>query len=262
VTPDSFFDGGRFNTLTAAVQRAEKLVQDGADLLEIGGESSRPGAKPISAQLEIERVLPTIIAIRKNSSIPISIDTTKSEVARAALDAGADMINDISAMTMDPKMPDLILEKKCAVCLMHMQGNPQTMQQHPRYNDVVMEVMEFLRRRAAFAVQAGTPAGCIIVDPGIGFGKQITQNLQLIRSIPKLKTLGYPVLMGVSRKSFIQHLLNVKKPADRLGGSLGAQLYCALQGADLIRTHDAKETRQALAIFSMLQDKNYFPKPD
>ncbi|MEW6041942.1 MAG: dihydropteroate synthase, partial [Elusimicrobiota bacterium] len=211
------------------------------------------GSQPLSEKEEIARVVPIINEIRGQSHIPISIDTYKSVVANAAVEAGADMINDISGMTFDPSMIDIILKYRCPVCIMHIKGTPRNMQENPFYEDVVGDVFSFLKQESEYAISRGVNAMQIIIDPGIGFGKRVQDNVMLMRNLGCLKSLGFPVLIGVSRKSFINSLLNVRTPQDRLGASLSAQLFCARQGADILRTHDVKETIQSVSIYNILE---------
>ena len=252
VTPDSFADGGRYLDSEKAIAHGIALASQGADIVDIGGESTRPGARPVSAGEEMGRVLPVIRGLRRTLSIPISIDTTKADVARAAVDEGADMVNDISALRFDPAMAPLVAAAKLPVVLMHMLGTPQTMQQSPRYQDVVEEVKEFLRRRIRFALEAGVSAERIIIDPGIGFGKNLDHNLALLRGLPALASLGQPLLVGPSRKTFVGKLLDAG-PEERLEGSLAAAVAAVLAGANIIRTHDVKESRRAIRIADALR---------
>jgi dihydropteroate synthase len=252
VTPDSFSDGGRYLEARKAIARGVELAEQGADIIDIGGESTRPGARPLSAPEEIERVVPVVRELRRVISIPLSIDTVKAEVARAALDAGADVVNDISALRFDPDMISLIVEEKVPVVLMHMQGTPRTMQESPRYQNVLQEVKDFLRSRVAFSVERGVAPGQIVIDPGIGFGKDLEHNLALIRGISTLTSLAQPVLVGPSRKTFIGKILNVG-PDDRLEGSLAAAVAAILGGANMIRMHDVKEARRAMALADALR---------
>lgn len=252
VTPDSFADGGRYLDSEKAIAHGIALASQGADIVDVGGESTRPGARPVSAGEEMGRVLPVIRGLRRTLSIPISIDTTKADVARAAVDEGADMVNDISALRFDPAMAPLVAAAKLPVVLMHMLGTPRTMQQSPRYQDVVEEVKEFLRRRIRFALEAGVSAERIIIDPGIGFGKNLDHNLALLRGLPSLASLGQPLLVGPSRKTFVGKLLDAG-PEDRLEGSLAAAVAAVLAGANIIRTHDVKESRRAIRIADALR---------
>jgi len=252
VTPDSFSDGGKYFAPARAVARGEQMAQDGADIVDIGGESTRPGARPVSAEDEIARVIPVIRGLRRKISIPISVDTTKAQVARAALDEGADLVNDISALGFDPAMAALVAREKVPVVLMHMQGTPRTMQHSPAYEDVVEEVKSYLKGRVQFAVQAGVDAERIVVDPGIGFGKNLEHNLALLRGLAALAALGRPVLVGTSRKTFIGKLLDAA-PEERLEGSLAAAVATALAGANMVRVHDVKEAARALRIADALR---------
>ncbi len=252
VTPDSFSDGGRYLDPARAVAHGEEMAREGADIIDIGGESTRPGARPVSAEEEMERVLPVIHRLRGKVSIPISIDTMKAAVARAALDEGADLVNDISALRFDPAMAPLVAAEKVPVALMHMQGTPQTMQQDPFYEDVVEEVKAFLQSRIQFALEAGVDRERIIVDPGIGFGKNVDHNLALLRGLSALTALGRPVLVGTSRKTFIGKLLE-SGPEERLEGSLAAAVAAVLAGANVIRVHDVKEAARAVRIADALR---------
>ena len=252
VTPDSFADGGRYLDTDKAIAHGLELVADGADIIDVGGESSRPGAAPVSAHEEMDRVLPVIQALRRAVSIPISIDTYKAQVARAALDEGSDVINDISALRFDPEMVSLVVAEKAPVVLMHMQGSPRTMQMSPHYENVVEVVKTFLLDRVRYAVEAGAEPARILVDPGIGFGKSLEHNLALLRDLPALASLGHPLLVGPSRKTFIGKVLGVG-PEDRLEGTLAAMAAAVLGGANMIRVHDVKEARRAVQIADALR---------
>jgi dihydropteroate synthase len=248
-TPDSFSDGGRFLEPEAALRHARRLVAEGVDILDIGGESTRPGAEPVDESEEIARTVPLTAAIRTESAIPISIDTMKPAVARAAVAAGATMWNDVSALRFSPDAPAIAAGLGCEVVLMHMLGEPRTMQQDPRYDDVVAEVEAFLLERAAVAEAAGVDRGKIWLDPGIGFGKTVEHNLALLRALPRLCGHGYRVLLGASRKRFIAALdPSATDAADRLGGSLAAHLHGARAGVAAVRVHDVRETVQALTV--------------
>lgn len=249
-TPDSFSDGGKFNTFDTAVKQAEKLVEDGAHILDIGGESSRPFAPPVSEQEEMDRVLPVIEALIQRIEIPISIDTVKSRVAREAIKAGAAIINDISAFESDPGMADLAAEKEVPVVLMHMKGTPETMQLNPDYDDLMAEITSYLESRVAFAIEKGVAKENIILDPGIGFGKTMAHNLVLINQLKTIAQLGYPVLMGPSRKSFIQTIIKKKENCDIQAdsvkteyGTLAAVGASMLNGAHIVRVHDVGRVR-------------------
>ena len=232
VTPDSFSDGGRYTDVSTAVARARAMAAAGADLIDIGGESTRPGAQPVSAREELRRVLPVI---ERLPDLLISIDTTKALVAERALASGARIVNDISALRFDERMPEVIGE--AGVILMHMQGAPATMQQAPRYDDVTQEVREFLTERIGFAESCGIRKSQIAVDPGIGFGKTVAHNLQLLAQLEQLAALGCPILVGASRKSFLGG-----QPHERLPGSLGVAAWAVAQGANVLRVHDVAET--------------------
>ncbi len=248
VTPDSFSDGGRFADSDAAVAQGRRLIAEGADSLDIGGESTRPGAAPISEAEELARAIPVIEVIRAQSDIPLSIDTMKPAVARAAIAAGATMWNDVTALRWTADSLAVAAELGCDVVLMHMQGEPATMQEGPRYGDVVAEVAAFLAARAAAAEAAGVRREAIWLDPGIGFGKTIAHSLSLLRGLERLVELGYPVVLGASRKGFIRAVdPAAKNPGDRLGASLAVALAGARAGVATLRVHDVRETVQALA---------------
>ncbi|CAN5511750.1 dihydropteroate synthase [soil metagenome] len=254
VTPDSFSDGGRFFDHDAALAQALRLIEDGAHILDIGGESTRPGAAPVPAQEEIARVVPLIEAIRAISDVAISIDTMKPAVARAAVAAGATIWNDVAALRFVPGAPEVAAELGCEVVLMHMLGQPGTMQDAPRYDDVVAEVEAFLLARALTAMAAGVAREKIWLDPGIGFGKTPAHNVALLAALPRLVALGYPVLLGASRKRFIAALDPLGAEADqRLGGSLAAHLHGAVAGVAAVRVHDVRETAQALAVWGAIE---------
>ena len=248
VTPDSFSDGGQFVSTSAAIDRALELAGAGADILDIGGESTRPYSDPVDATTELSRVLPVLEAIRSHVLVPISIDTTKAAIAREAIQAGAEIINDVSALSQDPNMIAVALETNAAVCAMHMQGTPQTMQENPTYEDVVAEVLAFLHTRRDQLISAGIPATRIALDPGIGFGKTHQHNLLLAANAFRLHELGCPVLVGHSRKAFIGKVIG-DKTADRTAGTVGVALALAAQGVQIIRVHDVAAVRQALVLF-------------
>ncbi|HEX3887308.1 MAG TPA: dihydropteroate synthase [Phenylobacterium sp.] len=253
-TPDSFSDGGRFADLGAALAQARRLIADGADMLDIGGESTRPGAEAVPEALEIERVVPLIQAIRAESAIPISIDTMKPAMARAAVAAGASMWNDVTALRHAPDSLAAAAELGCEVVLMHMQGEPGTMQAEPRYDDVVAEVAAFLRDRAQAAMAAGVAREKIWLDPGIGFGKHmIRHNLPLLAGLGAIVALGFPVLLGISRKSFISAVDGGGVPADaRLGGSIAGALWGVQAGVAAVRVHDLRQTVQAVRVWQAI----------
>jgi len=254
VTPDSFSDGGRHLEPAAALGHARRLIAEGADILDFGAESTRPGAGPVTAETEIARLVPLIEAIRAESAVPISVDTMKPQVAGAAVAAGATMWNDVTALSHAPESLAVAAELGCEVVLMHMQGEPGTMQAEPRYGDVVAEVGAFLAGRAAAAVAAGVAREKIWLDPGIGFGKHMTRhNLPLLAGLRDIVALGFPVLLGASRKSFISAPDDASRPADeRLGGSIAAALAGAAAGVAAVRVHDVRETVQALRVWTAI----------
>jgi dihydropteroate synthase len=245
VTPDSFSDGGEFMEASAAVERGLQMEAEGADIIDVGGESTRPGSEAISAQEQIKRVCPVIWALSRQAETPISIDTTSSEAAAAALEAGATIINDISALRFDEAMAGLAAREKAPVILMHMQGTPRDMQNYPTYNDVVQEVKEFLAARIEYALSAGIEREQIIVDPGIGFGKSLGHNLSMLKQLSVLHELGAPVLVGPSRKSFIGKVLDIESPADREYGTAAAVAACVAAGVQILRVHAVKAMRQS-----------------
>jgi len=251
VTPDSFHDGGKYYDRNLAVERAYQLRDDGADIIDVGGESTRPGSHPVPAGEEIERVCPVIEAIAKDIGIPVSVDTTKSEVARAALKAGASIVNDISGLTFDAGTADAAAESGAGMVLMHIQGRPETMQVNPRYGDLIGEIRGFLEEAVRKAVAAGVERGKIIVDPGIGFGKTFEDNYRIIRNLREFKKIGLPVLIGLSHKSLIRKLYAEEE--DRLPATIALNAASILNGADIIRVHDVKEHRLALAGLEMLK---------
>lgn len=252
VTPDSFFDGGRHFDTGQAIADGLAMVEAGADILDIGGESSRPGAEPVSQSDELARVIPVIEGLRRRCAKPISIDTYKAPVARAALDAGADIVNDISALRFDPAMVRLLAGEKVPVVLMHMQGTPRTMQADPQYADVVREVRDFLAEQLYDAMDAGVEAESIVLDPGIGFGKSVGHNIQLLRGLSMLAALGQPLLVGVSRKTFIGKILGAE-PDQRLEGSLAGAVAAVLGGANIVRVHDVAATCRAVRVADALR---------
>lgn len=255
VTPDSFSDGGLFNAPDAAQAHAESMVKSGADILDIGGESTRPGAKTVPVDEEINRTAPVIAALRAGGlKMPISIDTRKAEVARSALAAGANLVNDVAAFSFDPGLAAVTAQAGAPVCLMHAQGTPEKMQANPRYDDVLLDVYDFLADRIDAAVAAGIPRSRIVTDPGIGFGKTLDHNLALIRSLSLFHSLGCPILLGASRKRFIGTLADAPEAADRMAGSVAVALEGARQGVQFLRVHDIPETRQALTLAQAIWD--------
>lgn len=250
-TPDSFSDGGRFLDLSAALNHGEDLIRDGADIVDIGGESTRPGADSVSADEELRRVLPVVSELRnRHPEMPLSVDTSKAEVAAAALEAGADLINDVAAAS-DHRLLDLVATHDAAIVLMHRRGRPRTMQNDTEYDDVVAEVKEFLSQRAAAATEAGIPAHRVWIDPGIGFGKDVGGNLRLLAALPEFANLGHPVLVGASRKSFIGEISGADVAA-RLPGSLAALIPTIQLPRVVVRVHDPRPSVQFLEIASRL----------
>jgi len=250
VTPDSFSDGGRYLDPAQAIAHARQLVADGADIVDVGGESTRPGADEVSAAAECARVLPVVRALALDGAI-VSVDTSKPEVIRAAVDAGASMINDVRALRVAGAL-DAAAASGAAVCLMHMKGDPRTMQQAPQYADVVADVREFLAERIDAARAAGIPGERIAVDPGFGFGKTLEHNVAVMRGLPALAALGYPVVVGYSRKSSLGAITG-RGPHDRLAASLAAALVAIARGARIVRVHDVRETVDALAVWTLMQ---------
>jgi dihydropteroate synthase len=250
VTPDSFHDGGLYARGDDAVAHARRLIDEGADLLDVGGESTRPGAAPVPVEEELARVLPVLAALR-GAPVPVSVDTRRPEVMRAALSAGAAMINDVEALRA-PGAIEALAGTDASVCLMHMLGEPRTMQQAPRYGDVVAQVTAFLQERIDACVAAGVDRGRIVVDPGFGFGKRLEDNLALARALPALARLA-PVLVGLSRKSMIGAMTGRPATAERLAGSVAAALWAARRGASIVRVHDVAATRDALAVWRQLE---------
>lgn len=252
VTPDSFSDGGRYLDPERAVERAQQLLAEGADLLDIGGESSRPGAQSVPAEEEWRRVEPVLEAVRSITNVPISIDTRKALVAERAMAAGADIINDISACTADPEMVSVAVRHGAGVILMHMQGTPETMQLNPRYERVVEEIRDYLAQRCAALVAAGLERERIAVDPGIGFGKTLEHNVEILARLDEFATLGRPLVVGVSRKSFLGRITG-REVHERLAAGLGAMAWSVARGAHVLRTHDVKETCDMARVVDMLR---------
>jgi dihydropteroate synthase len=253
LTPDSFSDGGEIEDLLEAIAFARLLVAQGADILDVGGESSRPGAEPVSLGEEARRVIPHVEALAHALEIPISIDTTKAEVARLALDAGASIINDLSALTADPLMARWAAESGAGVVLMHMQGTPATMQANPSYQDVVTEVYDFLARRIDWAASHGIPPERIAIDPGIGFGKTVEHNLELLRNLERFDTLGCPILVGLSRKGFLGSITG-KPVSERTAATIAASLDACRRGARIVRVHDVAEMADAIRVWAALKN--------
>jgi dihydropteroate synthase len=255
VTPDSFFDGGRYLSSEAALVRARQMIQDGAAIIDIGGESTRPGSEPVDETEEIRRVVPVVEAIARESDVAISIDTNKPAVMRAAIDAGATIVNDVCAL-QEPSALDVVARARAAVCLMHMQGDPKTMQHEPHYVDVVGEVTAFLRERVVACEAAGIDRSRILIDPGIGFGKRLEHNLALLAATRVIANAGVPVLIGVSRKSMFAALLG-RAANERLAGGVAVATAAVLAGASVIRTHDVRETVDAVNVATALRKQHY-----
>ncbi len=255
VTPDSFSDGGRYASTERAIAHGLQLVEEGADILDIGGESTRPGASPVGLQEELDRVLPVIEQLASRAGVPISIDTYKPEVMQAAIAAGAAIVNDVYALRQ-PGAMEVLANSRAGVCLMHMQGTPQTMQQDPQYADVEAEVKNFLNERMQVAVAAGIPRERIVLDPGFGFGKRTVHNVTLLQKLPEFVSLGRPLLVGLSRKSVLGSLTGGDVDA-RLHASIAASVISAMKGAKIIRVHDVKATADALKVVAaVLPEKN------
>ncbi len=254
VTPDSFYDGGKYNSLDAALFQIEKMVNEGADIIDIGGESTRPFSEKVDVQEELDRVLPIISKTMQRFDVPLSIDTYKSEVAKAALDEGVRMVNDISGLQFDPHMAETIAHfHDVAVVVMHIKGTPRGMQKDPIYDDVIEEILQYLSRSISIAEKANIPAWQIIIDPGIGFGKRIEDNLEIIHKLAEFKCLDKPLLIGCSNKSFIGWLLKTEKE-ERLEGTLGAHAYAIMQGAHIIRVHEAGQHKKLARMIDAIRD--------
>ncbi|MFH1714733.1 MAG: dihydropteroate synthase [Elusimicrobiota bacterium] len=255
ITPDSFSDGGAFYSEDDAFNRAKSLITDGADILDIGGESTRPGSIPVSSYEEMQRIIPVIKRIRKKYSIPISIDTYKADVAEKAIKAGADIINDISGLRFDSRMVDAAAKYKTPVIIMHMQGEPHSMQKNPKYGDVVADILGFFTERIKYAIKKGIKDNAIFIDPGIGFGKTLEHNLEILRRIDEFKSLGYPIVLGTSKKSFIGNILNLPVN-DRFEGTLAASVYASMKNIPVLRVHDVLETYRAVRIIGAIKNGN------
>lgn len=254
VTPDSFSDGTGRLSIDEAVRRAQGMIADGADIIDIGGESTRPGADPVSVQEELERVLPVIEALH-DSGVPLSVDTCKPEVMRRALEAGADMINDIKALRESGAV-EAVAASNCGVCIMHMQGEPRTMQVAPQYDDVVVEVRDFLAARAGALVEAGIAPARLVLDPGFGFGKTVGQNYAMLRRLDEMRVGDFPWLLGFSRKSMLGHVVG-REPRDRLAASLAAALFGVEKGGHILRVHDVAETADAVKVWRTIKDESF-----
>ena len=247
VTPDSFYDGGKYNHKDQAVKRISEMIADGADIIDIGGMSSRPGSKPISLEEELERTIPVVESVSNNFDTLVSIDTYRSEIALEAISAGAHMVNDISAFTMDKNMAGIVADKGASVTLMHMQGKPESMQKNPQYDNVIDEIYEYLDGKASAAIDAGISPDKIVLDPGLGFGKTLDHNLSILNKISEFSSMGYPIMIGASRKAFIGAVLDLPVE-DRLEGSLAAAVWSVINGANILRVHDVAETVRSVKI--------------
>jgi len=252
VTPDSFSDGGLYFDKQLAIDRALQMVEEGADIIDIGGESTRPFSDPVPLEEELRRVIPVIEAIAPKVAVPISIDTYKAKVASEALQAGASIVNDISGLRFDPDLAKVVSENGAGLILMHIKGTPKTMQLDPHYEDVILEIKEYLKESIKKAESEGVHPDSIVIDPGIGFGKKLNHNLEIFRRLRELEELGKPILVGPSRKSFIGEILGVPV-SERLYGTLGAVAYCALKGVHIVRVHDVKAVRQVLDIIDAIE---------
>ncbi len=252
VTPDSFSDGGQFNSLGTALEQATKMIESGADIIDIGGQSTRPGAEEITLEEELKRVIPIIKKLRQNSYIPISIDTTRAEVAQAAITAGADIVNDISGGTFDEKMFSTVASLEVPIIIMHIRGTPKTMQQKTDYQDLINEIIEWLKCQIKKAIEAGIEQHKIIIDPGIGFAKNYQQNIELLKNLSRFHTLKCPMLVGVSRKSFIGHILGEKDPKKRVWGTAAACCHAIASKSDILRVHDVPEMKDIIKVSDAL----------
>ncbi len=256
VTPDSFSDGGLYFSEKKAIEHALRLVKEGADIIDVGGESTRPGSEPVSLEEEIRRTIPVISALSKEIRVPISIDTYKAEVARRALDAGATMVNDISGLRFDPDMPAVVAEYGVPVVIMHIKGRPKDMQQNPVYEALIPEIMDYLRISIRLAIKFGIKEDMIIIDPGIGFGKTFEHNLEIINNLKEFTLLEKPVAVGVSRKAFIGRILGDLPPQERLEGTAAAVAIAIYNGANIVRVHDVKEiVRVARVVDSIIRER-------
>jgi dihydropteroate synthase len=253
ITPDSFFDGGLYNQKEKAFRRVEEIVKEGAQIIDAGGMSSRPGSQPVSINEELQRVIPVIEHIKDNYDVAISVDTYRSEVASEALKAGACIVNDISGLVMDEKIIRVVADAKASLVIMHMQGTPQTMQENPYYSDAIDEIYDFLYSQSSAAIAAGVESSKIIIDPGIGFGKKLEHNIEILAKLGDFTNMGFPVMAGASRKSFIGSILGGLTADDRLYGSVSAAVYAFINGACILRAHDVKQTVEALKIASAIK---------
>ena len=253
VTPDSFYDGGRYTTPEAALNHALRMAEDGADIIDVGGESTRPGSERISVEEELSRVIPVIEKIRQRSNIPISIDTYKNEVARAALSSGADIVNDISGLKFDNSLAEVAAEFNCTLIISHIKGSPNDMQNNVHYNNLMAEIKNSLKESISRAESSGVKPEKIIVDPGIGFGKKVNDNLLILKKLSEFKNLGKPIMIGSSRKSFIGKI-SAAQPDERLEGTIATVCAAVLNGADIVRVHDVKEVCRAVKVIDAIKN--------
>ncbi len=260
VTPDSFYDGGRYVSMDVAMRRVERMISEGADIIDVGGESTRPGAEPVPLETELERVVPVVKAIRDRfPDILISVDTYKSAVARQALEAGADIVNDISGLQFDPEMARVAAEFGSYVVIMHIKGTPKDMQVNPEYGDVIAEITDYFHRQIDYAVRNGIERGKIILDPGIGFGKKLWHNLRILNEIERFRDeFELPILIGASRKSMIGMVLGNVPPEQRLEGTIAISAYCAMKGVDIVRVHDVKPNVMAVRMVEAIKNWQKF----
>jgi len=253
VTPDSFYDGGRYTTPEAALNHALRMAEDGADIIDVGGESTRPGSERISVEEELSRVIPVIEKIRQRSNIPISIDTYKNEVARAAFSSGADIVNDISGLKFDNSLAEVAAEFNCTLIISHIKGSPNDMQNNVHYNNLMAEIKNSLKESISRAESSGVKPEKIIVDPGIGFGKKVNDNLLILKKLSEFKNLGKPIMIGSSRKSFIGKI-SAAQPDERLEGTIATVCAAVLNGADIVRVHDVKEVCRAVKVIDAIKN--------
>ncbi|MBE0477752.1 dihydropteroate synthase [Candidatus Aerophobetes bacterium] len=251
LSPDSFYDGGWYKTEKQILERVEKMLKEGADIIDVGGESTRPGAHPISFEEEVKRTIPCIKKINRFFQVPISIDTYKAKVAKEACGAGAEMVNDISGLRFDPEMAQIVSANKAHLIIMHIKGSPKNMQENPHYEALIPEIISYLKESLRIAKEAGIAPEKVIVDPGIGFGKTVEHNLFILKNLKKLQVLGRPILIGVSRKSFIGKVLNIPLQ-QRLAGGIAATCVAVAEGARMVRCHDVRQTRQAVDLLDAI----------
>jgi dihydropteroate synthase len=258
VTPDSFSDGGLYLNIPTAIEKAHRIAEEGADIIDIGGESTRPGSEQITTEEELKRIIPVIGALTGEIKIPISIDTYKSEIARRALDAGASIVNDISGLRFDPKMPEVVSQNNVPIVIMHIKGTPRNMQQNPQYEALIPEIMDYLRTGITIARKAGIPDDKIVIDPGIGFGKTYEDNLKIIHDLHEFTFFRKPILIGPSRKTFIGKILGDVPVTDRLEGTAAAVSVSIMNGANIIRVHDVKEMVKVAKVVDAIKSEKIY----